>query len=299
MSDRTPTRILFYGAGVIGCLYAALLAESGADVTVLARGRRLALLKEIGLLYRRKGCVAKANARIIDTLSAADCYDCVFLTVRADQLHGALSQLKENISPTIVTMVNSLEDYTKWEALCGKGRILPAFPGAGGGWDGNVLDASLTPRMIQPTTFGEIGGTKTQRVLRLKQLLQRAGIPYQMVKDMRLWQFCHLAMVVPLADAYYETTGNPADVYRDRTIMRKTVEALQSNFRRVKKQQGRLCPAKMNLLRVTPACILRRVLPMVYRSSFGNRFMYQHAMKAPKEMAMLHKEFYAAMSMEG
>ena len=31
------------------------------------------------------------------------------------------------------------------------------------------------------------------------------------------------------------------------------------------------------------------------RSSFGDKFMYQHAMKAPDEMRELHKQFYACM----
>ena len=30
-------------------------------------------------------------------------------------------------------------------------------------------------------------------------------------------------------------------------------------------------------------------------SSFGDKFMYQHAMKAPDEMRELHKQFYAYM----
>ena len=43
-------------------------------------------------------------------------------------------------------------------------RILPAFPGAGGSinHDG-ILDAALTPRMIQPTTFAEISGNKSEK----------------------------------------------------------------------------------------------------------------------------------------
>ena len=40
--------------------------------------------------------------------------------------------LKNNKSNTIVTMVNSLDSYKKWEDIVGTGRILPAFPGAGG-----------------------------------------------------------------------------------------------------------------------------------------------------------------------
>lgn len=38
-------RILIYGAGVIGSLYAALFSASGVDTTVYARGRRLADLR--------------------------------------------------------------------------------------------------------------------------------------------------------------------------------------------------------------------------------------------------------------
>ena len=48
-------RILVFGAGVIGSLYGALLAEAGYDVSVYARGRRLESLTQDGLLYKRKG----------------------------------------------------------------------------------------------------------------------------------------------------------------------------------------------------------------------------------------------------
>ena len=43
-------------------------------------------------------------------------------------------------------------------------RILPAFPGAGGSINNDgILDAALTPRMIQPTTFAEISGNKSEK----------------------------------------------------------------------------------------------------------------------------------------
>ena len=37
-------RILIYGAGVIGSLYAALFAEAGYDTNIYARGKRLETL---------------------------------------------------------------------------------------------------------------------------------------------------------------------------------------------------------------------------------------------------------------
>ena len=34
---------------------------------------------------------------------------------------------------------------------------------------------------------------------------------------------------------------------------------------------------------------------VTFESSFGDKFMYQHARKAPDEMRELHKQFYAYM----
>ena len=47
-------RILIYGAGVIGSLYATLFAEAGYDTSIYARGKRLEFLKKNGLLYKKK-----------------------------------------------------------------------------------------------------------------------------------------------------------------------------------------------------------------------------------------------------
>lgn len=50
-------------------------------------------------------------------------------------------------------MVNTLGNYEKWESIVGKGKILPAFPGAGGTITNNILDATLTPKLYNPLLF--------------------------------------------------------------------------------------------------------------------------------------------------
>ena len=291
MEQDRRYRILIYGAGVIGSLYAVYLEQSGCDVAVLARGYRLKELRKKGLLYQKGSKCIKANITVLDELEPQDRYDYVFLTVRAEQLYAALTALKDNISPTVVTMVNSIEDHSKWEAICGKGRILPAFPGAGGSIRDGILHAGLTPRLIQPTTFAEINGMRTKRVNTLKQILMRAGIPCQIVPDMHAWQICHLAIVVPLADAYY-MADVPQLVYKDKVIMRKTAQALHDNFVRLKARGDAISPPKLHLFRLCPVKLVAWILPFVYNSAFGDRFMYQHAMKAKDEMAYLHWAFY-------
>lgn len=279
--------MLIYGAGVIGSLYAALISKTGMDVTVYARGKRLQILQTKGLLYRENGQTHKANVNVISTLGENDRYDFIFLTVREDQLMTALAELKDNISPTIVTMVNSLDTYESWERICGKGRILPAFPGAGGSIDRDILNAGLTPRIIQPTTLGKTDG----RERTLAEVFKRAHIPYQIVDDMHNWQICHLGMVVPIADAYYESDDSE-HAGEDRALMRKTAAQIRDNFRSIKNMGIRLSPVKMNVFLVLPVKILAMILGLTFRSEFGNRFMYQHSMKAPDEMRKLHEQFY-------
>ena len=105
--------------------------------------------------------------------------------------------------------------------------------------------------------------------------------------------FCHLAMVVPIADAYYES-DDPEKVEKNGKIMGKTAGKAEKNFN-FAKTKGKLSPWKMNIFRFLPLSFLTIMLAVTFGSSFGDKFMYQHAMKAPDEMRELHKQFYAYM----
>lgn len=216
--ENARLRLLIYGAGVIGCLYASLFSRAGYETSIFARGNRLELLRSKGLQYESKGKLHKADVKIMGKLENGDTYDFIFLTVKAHQVHTALTELASNLSPNIVTMVNTLELYSEWEKLCGKGRLIPAFPGAGGSFENGILKAALTPRFIQPTTFSEINGNKTERSSKLSVIFRKSKIPYQIVSDMHNWQLCHLAMVVPIADAYYKV-AHPETVWKEKNIM--------------------------------------------------------------------------------
>ena len=284
-------KLLIYGAGVIGCFYGSLFSEAGYDVSIYARGKRLESLKSTGLQYKNGNTVKKAKVTIVSYIEADECYDFIFLTVREDQLRTALQELQDSISPTIVTMVNSLETYDKWEGICGKGKILPAFPGAGGSFKNDILDASLTPRIVQPTTFAEIGGVRSERLLSLAKIFKRSRIPYQIVADMHTWQLCHLAMVVPLADAYYDAV-NPRKVGYEWKVMEKTARRMKRNYKALRRTGHVLSPKKMYLFCCMPVLFLTVGLKIIFLSNFGDKFMYRHAMKAPDEMRELHRQFY-------
>lgn len=288
-------RLLIYGAGVIGCWYAVLFSKAGYDTTIYARGKRLALFQKEGLRYEVKGKIHKADVKIIERLESADSYDFIFLTVKENQVHTALEELSQNISPNIVTMVNAIEKYENWERLSGEGRIIPAFPGAGGSFQDGILKAALTPYIIQPTTFAEINGCRTERLDKLSKIFKSSRVPYQIVKNMQDWQLCHLAMVVPIADAYY-MARNPQKAWKEDNIMQKTAIQMKHNFQTLHKSGIVLSPRKMHMFRLLPTWMLRVGLSVVFKSNFGDVFMYQHSMNAPDEMRTLHEQFYRYLS---
>ena len=64
----------------------------------------------------------------------------------------------------------------------------------------------------------------------------------------------------------------------------------------------RLSPGKMQAFRLLPTPLVGWILRFVFQSSFGDRFMYRHSMKAPDEMRQLYEQHYypeAAHVMEG
>ena len=126
-------RILIYGAGVIGSLYAVLFAEAGYDTSVYARGKRLEFLKKNGLLYKKNQNIRRAEATILGELSDNDAYDFILLTVRENQLYEALAELKNNKSNIIVTMVNSLDrcSYSISGRYCWKRENIACFSRSG------------------------------------------------------------------------------------------------------------------------------------------------------------------------
>ena len=105
-----------------------------------------------------------------------------FVTVRYEQIESALKKVKDIQCENIVTIVNNPNGYDKWESIGGKGRIIPAFPGAGGKIENGILDFKITPRFIQSTTFGELNGKISERIEHLKNIFknQKFLIQYPM-----------------------------------------------------------------------------------------------------------------------
>ncbi|MEM1483630.1 2-dehydropantoate 2-reductase N-terminal domain-containing protein [Oscillospiraceae bacterium PP1C4] len=292
-------KVLIFGAGVIGSIYAARLSNAGVDVTIYARNRRLDELQTKGLLYLENDKICKADINVISEIPHADSYDFAFLTVRYEQMQSALAELKNSSISNIVTMVNNPCGYDKWEDSVGFGRIIPAFPGAGGTIVNGVLHYKLTPYLVQPTTFGELTGTTTERITRLAVMMKNSKIPYSICRDMDAWQKSHLAMVIPLANGICADGGNNYTTANNKKMIRAMSLSLKENFIALAKAGIAITPFSLSLFRTCPIWLMDLVLKNLYSTRFAETLISSHANNAKLEMLTLDQEFKQMLAGKG
>ncbi|MEC0256960.1 2-dehydropantoate 2-reductase N-terminal domain-containing protein [Paenibacillus lautus] len=249
-------RILIFGAGVIGSMYAIKLIEAGVDVTLFARSNRFKSLRKNGLQYKEKGTVKSIQVNVIDTLENDDVYDYIFVTVRYDRSESALLALKDNQSKNIVTMTNNSIGFSSWLDIVGD-RLLPAFPGFGGQIKDGVLHARFLPKIIVATAFGEINGVLTERIESLAKIFKAARLPYVIKKDMQAYLITHsVSDIAMLSVLHSENKIIDKKTARTRKTARKITVTLKAYLRAIQKAGVSIDPPMLKLVLKFPNLLL-------------------------------------------
>lgn len=289
-----PIRILVFGAGVIGSLYAAKLAAAGNQVTLFARGRRLAELQDAGLRWLVAGAEQVADVEITGELGGGP-FDMILVAVRYEQADEALqavaaAQFSPDV-PMVGTMINAPAPYEQWSSILGPVRLVAAFPGAGGSIEHGLLDADFTAESVQITTIGEPAGGLSRRVQRLATVFRGAGIATEISTEMRAWQLCHLALVVPLGDAVFRADAAGVAPAKSWPILLQTARELRAGFKSLQALGVPPTPAKTRIFSSAPPITIAVVLHFIFASAFGERYILRHSRNARTEMAALSVSF--------
>jgi 2-dehydropantoate 2-reductase len=249
-------RILIFGAGVIGSMYAIKLIEAGFDVSLFAHSNRFKSLRENGLQYKEKGTVRSIQVNVIDTLENDDVYDFIFVTVRYDRSESALLALKANQSKNIVTMTSNSIGFSSWLDIVGD-RLLPAFPGFGGQIKDGVLHARFLPKIIAATAFGEINGVVTERIENLAKLFKTAKLPYVIKKDMQAYLITHsVSDIAMMSVLYSENKIIDKKTARTRKTARKITVTLKAYLRAIQKAGVSIDPPMLKMVLKFPNLFL-------------------------------------------
>ncbi len=294
-----PMKILMYGAGVLGSLYAARLQESGQDVSILARGERLADIRQHGIVLENTATGKRTTTFVnaVEQLAPEDAYDLVVVLVRKNQVSGVLPVLAANRhTPNVLFMVNNPSGPKEWADALGSKRVLLGFPGAGGARQGHVIGYTIVPRLVQPTTFGELGGRPTPRVMQIAGAFKAAGFPVSISNNMDAWQKTHVAVVSPIANGIYMAGGDNYRLARTPEGVRLVVRAIREGFRVLRALDTPVTPSKLGILEWIPEPLLVTVLRRVFNTKFSEIAMTQHANAARDEMKQLADEYKALAS---
>lgn len=293
--DIRQSRILIFGAGVIGSVYAMRFAQYGLDVTVLARGKRLDELQRNGLRYNENGTIKQLPIRTIDKLEDDDIYDYILVPVRYDQAESALTAIQNNRSKTIVTLTNTI-GYDNWLKIVGE-RLLPGFPGAGGDMKEGVLYAQFGSNKHQGTIFGEINGQVTERVKNLAKIFETVDLPYEIQENILAFHISHAAMAVVNKHFYTEDGVVDVETAKSDRILSKIAADIKQNIKLVELAGIPVTPPETKAFGELPDTdIVSR-----YRQMLSNDFIIDvklgnHVINQKAEILLLDEEFHKKMS---
>jgi len=285
-------KILIYGAGVIGTLYAARLQAAGHHVTVLARGARLVEIQQHGLVIENlvTGIRSTARAKIIDQLSAQDPYDIALIAVRNDQLPSVMPALSANKRiPTVLFMLNNPRGSSELVDSLGLDRVLLGFPGAGGTLEDHIVRYDLISQ--QPTTIGEPRGIHTARPRSVAELMRTAGFPARTDSDMEGWLSSHAFFVTSICAAIYQAGGECKLLSANQPALEMMVDGVREGFKAVRNLGLAVHPIPLNILfNYLPRPIAVYYWRRFFLQPMAEFVFAQHARHAVAEMRTLAVE---------
>ena len=248
-------KVAVYGAGAIGGHIGALLAKSGVDVTLIARGPHLAAMKENGLRLLTADDEIVVHPACTGDPAEAGVQDYIILTLKAPSvpaIAGSLAPMM-NGETTVVTAMNGIPFWY--------------FHKAGGPWDGHRLESVdpggrqwdgigpgrcvgcvvwtageiVAPGVVHHSygnrmALGEPDGSRSERVIRLSKAMTGAGLKAP-IRDkvrnemwMKLWGNLSFNPVSVLTHATLETLATEST---SRPIVRAMMVEAEAVARRL------------------------------------------------------------------
>jgi len=104
-------RVVFAGAGAVGCHYGSRLQQAGNDVLYLARGAHLQAMQQHGLQHESEGKSLRLQVHASDSEDSVHGADVVVFSCKMTGLEEMIGGLREVVSPEtlLVTLQNGIE----------------------------------------------------------------------------------------------------------------------------------------------------------------------------------------------
>lgn len=192
-------KILFFGRGVIGTLYAWAFENAGHTVEFYVReGRKAHYGSHVNLdlwdaRRSKKDWRVKEKWPIVihEEIKENHDYDLIFMSVNPEQVSSVVTYLAPRVGNATVLFFNNFwQDPQSAVQPIPLRQIVYGFPGAGGGFEGNTLYGGL----YKTVWFGTFEAEPTQRDVEIRKVFVKAGFKIMIQKDPQSWLWNHFAL---------------------------------------------------------------------------------------------------------
>jgi 2-dehydropantoate 2-reductase len=289
-------KILFYGAGPLGSLYAARLQDSGQEVSVLARGQHLADIREHGIVLEDAATGQRTATRVdvVERLEPTDAYDLVVVLMRRNKIPAVLPVLAENrTTPDVLFMCNSAAGPDDMVNALGRKRVLLGFSGAGGYHKDHVVYFEVVSGKRQPTVFGELDGRTTPRLKQIAEAFKNAGFPVAISDNMDAWLKTHGAEIIPTAGALYSAGIDNYRLARTRDSLVLMVRAIKEGYKVLRALSVPITPSNHKVFNWIPEPLIVVMMRRMLTTKTAETVLVGHASAARDEMTHVADELRA------
>jgi 2-dehydropantoate 2-reductase len=184
-------RILVVGAGAVGGYFGGRLLQAGRDVTFLVRPRRAAELAKHGLTIRSPvGDFHRPSPPTVLQEDLAQPFDLVLLSCKAYDLDGAMASFAKAVGPTtaILPLLNGMRHIDQLAERFGREHVLGGQCVISGTLDADGAVVHLND--WHGLTFGELDGSRSQRIETIAVALLDAGFDARLSDEIRheMWE---------------------------------------------------------------------------------------------------------------
>lgn len=225
-------KILFFGRGAIGTLYAWAFENAGHTVEFYVRKDRKAqygsqVNLEIWDTRRpKKDQIVKEKWPIVthEQIEEHHDYDLIFLSVNPEQVSSAVSFLAPRVgNATVLFFCNFWQDPQLAINPLPLGQLVWGL-GGGGGFEGNTLYGGL----YKTVQFGVFAPTPTKRELEIQKLFADAGFKIEVHQDGQSWLWNRFAMNVAM-----EIEVLKSGSFKNAVTSREALAGIGSNMKEI------------------------------------------------------------------
>jgi 2-dehydropantoate 2-reductase len=193
-------RIAIVGVGGVGGYFGGKLAQGGADVVFIARGRTLEALRTKGLRVDSiKGDFTLPTVKVSDDPFSVGPVDAVVMAVKAWQIPEAAAEIRPLIGKetVIVPLENGMEAPEQLAKVLGREHVL-------GGLcaivsfivePGHVRHMGADPFVM----LGELDNSRTRRVERLAEAFRNSGVQTEIPEDIHRSMWTKFLFIAPMS----------------------------------------------------------------------------------------------------